>query len=114
METLVKYLKQNFRRAHSIREARLNTKFNMCVAQYEDMLKAQDYCCAICKGFETNTKRRNLSVDHCHVTGMIRGILCSTCNRSLGLLKDNLDVVVAMKDYLEEAMDGRQLQKISS
>jgi len=43
---------------------------------YQDMLEAQDGVCAIC-GQEEQVKERGLSVDHCHTTGKVRGLLCS-------------------------------------
>ena len=61
--------------------------FGITREQFESMLAAQNGVCAICGRPET-VKRKGvvhaLSVDHCHVTGKIRGLLCSRCNRLLG------------------------------
>lgn len=64
--------------------------------KYEQMLKAQGHKCAICK--EEFTK--NPHVDHCHTTGNIRGLLCMGCNRGIGYLKDDPDVLRAAINYL--------------
>lgn len=48
----------------------------------------QDGKCAICKRKDIEFKR-HLAVDHDHLTGHIRGLLCLSCNRGLGLFKDN-------------------------
>lgn len=46
---------------------------------YEKFYSKQKGKCAICKRHEKTLKRR-LSVDHCHKTGIVRGLLCSACN----------------------------------
>lgn len=69
------------------------------------MLKEQGGCCAICG---TNRSERagepiNFSVDHCHTTGAIRGLLCNMCNRGLGFFGDNLEGIKKAVAYLEKA-----------
>lgn len=56
--------------------------YGITSAQYEELLAKQDGCCAICKQHHTKFKMR-LSVDHCHYTMEIRGLLCFVCNRFL-------------------------------
>jgi len=56
---------------------------------YEAMFTVQRGVCAICGRPETSRRYKTLSVDHCHTTGQIRGLLCSACNRALGLFQDN-------------------------
>lgn len=50
--------------------------------------------CWICK----STNR--LVVDHCHSTGIIRGVLCSNCNAALGMFKDDTERLARGIDYL--------------
>ena len=56
-----------------------------------------DHKCELCgsEGFimGDNGHTRLLVVDHCHATGAIRGILCHNCNRALGLMQDNPEVL---------------------
>jgi hypothetical protein len=68
------------------------------VEEYDARLEAQDGLCAICR--QLNASVRRLAVDHNHETGEIRGLLCSHCNRALGLFKDDPALLKAAIDYL--------------
>jgi hypothetical protein len=86
----------------------LKTKFGITLEQYNRLLKEQNYACAICKKPETvldnrNNKPKSLAVDHNHVTGEIRGLLCSQCNRSLGGFQDNPEILKQAISYLKES-----------
>ncbi len=90
-----------------IRKRNLKT-YGLTVEQYDAMLVAQGGVCAICKGAETHvssfTKQiRRLSVDHDHKTNKVRGLLCSSCNRAIGLLGDDVERLRAVLFYLEES-----------
>jgi hypothetical protein len=65
----------------------------------EELLVVQKNVCALCKKGESSGKQ--LSIDHCHTTGKIRGLLCSRCNLGLGLFKDNQEVLAAAIKYLQ-------------
>ena len=45
---------------------------------------------------------RDRCIDHCHKTGKIRGLLCDTCNRALGLFKDDIQMLKNSVAYLEK------------
>lgn len=54
--------------------------------------------CKISKSLEEFHKK--LSVDHCHKTGKVRGLLCSNCNTAIGLLKEDINVLKNAINYL--------------
>lgn len=68
--------------------------------QYADMLSQQEERCAICQ--RDLDLGRDTCVDHCHKTGIVRGILCSNCNYGLGQFKDNQDVLREAIKYLDK------------
>lgn len=74
--------------------------FGIGIAEYEQMLHEQNGKCAIC-GQED--EHFNLAVDHCHSKGQVRGLLCSQCNRGLGLFKDSPDLLAKAAEYLRWA-----------
>lgn len=81
-------------------------EYGITVPQYEAMVAAQDGRCAICRKLETVTDPRYgqirlLAVDHCHITGGVRGLLCSRCNMALGMFGDDLDRIMAVAAYLK-------------
>lgn len=76
---------------------KLKAKYGITLLEYEDMLLAQSNKCAICLG---DAKTETMCVDHCHVTGRVRGLLCNNCNTALGCLKDNADACQAAANYL--------------
>jgi len=80
----------------------LKNRFGMTVEQYDSILQSQSYTCAICKQPEIQNKR--LSVDHCHKTGIIRGILCQKCNQGLGSFRDNTDYLLNAYNYLKTSI----------
>ena len=57
-----------------------NLTNEQAMAEYARILAEQSECCALC-GKHQSTMRTNFHVDHCHETGMVRGLLCDVCNR---------------------------------
>lgn len=64
------------------REARLKKKYGITIAQYEQMLRDQDYKCALCRKHHAHFKNR-LHVDHNHKSKRVRGLVCFYCNHQL-------------------------------
>lgn len=86
-----------------MRESLLQRKYGISSSEYDELLAAQDGVCAICKLDNRDSRGRSMPVDHDHETGEVRGVLCDHCNRALGLLGDNPEVLRAAADYLERS-----------
>ena len=89
------------------------TRYKLTEQQYDNMLKEQDFKCAICLTPQSDLNAR-LSVDHDHgcCPGVsscgecIRGLLCRSCNLSLGGFKDNEVILTAAVNYLRYYKKG--------
>jgi hypothetical protein len=80
-------------------------KYGLTHGEFEAMLAGQGGACAIC---HAGLAVKN--VDHDHVTGMVRGILCVKCNLALGMADDSPDRLRAMAAYIDrmkETSDGK-------
>jgi hypothetical protein len=65
---------------------------------FDNKLKEQGYKCGICGTDDPG--KTNWHADHDHKTGKKRGVLCHKCNTGLGLLKDDVDILCAAIEYL--------------
>lgn len=83
------------------REYDLKKAYGISVEDWSRMYEEQNGCCAICNRHQAEFKKR-LSVDHCHKTGKIRGLLCQPCNHAIGLFKENTYVIQKALEYLYE------------
>lgn len=84
------------------RKSQLKLMYGMTPEDYDKMLEQQDNCCAICKTATPTGKWKVFAVDHCHITGKVRGLLCNECNRGMGLLRDSPELLIAAANYLKE------------
>ena len=69
------------------------------------LYETQNKLCALClkEGFKMlDTHSSGLSLDHCHDTGVVRGLLCHNCNRGLGLSKDEVSTLERAVDYVSK------------
>ena len=82
----------------SVKSSQLKVRYGITLEDYNKLLTEQGNVCYICK---TTPNSLALSVDHNHITGNIRGLLCSNCNTLLGLAKDDVNILKAAIDYLE-------------
>lgn len=74
-------------------------QYGITVEEYDQMVENQNGVCAICE--KPCASGRRLAVDHDHVTGKVRGLLCGACNRIIGHL-DNKVWRDAALNYLED------------
>jgi len=99
------YSKNAERIRRSIRSRSIRTKYGITVEEYQRLYDLQEGRCAVCGQSETaiDPQRgtvKKLAVDHDHITGRVRGLLCGACNRALGLLKEDLDLVARLINYV--------------
>ena len=78
----------------------IKRRYNMTKEQWEDMFEKQGRVCACC-GVDNPNSSYNWHTDHCHDTGLVRGILCLSCNRGIGFL-GTADVLLKAATYLTE------------
>lgn len=90
------------RRRKTNRAYFLKRDYNITEDDYQLMLSSQKGLCGICKTDKPTGKWKVFAVDHCHVTGRVRGLLCNECNRGIGLLKDSSDLLRDAADYLDK------------
>lgn len=89
------------------RDRNLKRSFGITRDQYNEILKSQNYVCAICENPETaidgrNGTLKNLAVDHCHKHKGIRELLCWRCNSLLGKVDDSTELLQKMINYLKK------------
>ena len=80
-------------------------RFKITPEDFDRMISAQDYKCAICRLPERAMVYgvpKRLAIDHCHKTGRVRGLLCQACNRGIGYLGDSKDLLQAALKYLSK------------
>lgn len=82
----------------------LRKKYGVGFEWYQETLLKQNGVCAICKQPEVakiKGKVISMPIDHDHKTGKVRGLLCSKCNRGLGLFKDDIEILNSAIQYLK-------------
>ena len=100
---LSKY-KRSLKRAKQVHKEALSIHYDRLTSEQRKAARTQlfikqDGCCAICGQAEKDLSRQ-LSLDHCHIRGHIRGLLCGQCNTLLGFAKDNVNILREAVDYL--------------
>jgi hypothetical protein len=73
-------------------------RYGLSLADYRALQQRQGNACAICRKVT-----RVLCIDHCHITGRVRGLLCRRCNSALGFYADDQRLLRAALAYLQAA-----------
>jgi hypothetical protein len=78
-------------------------RYGLTPEAYDALSAEQNHSCAICCAPQRSSRSgRRLSVDHCHDSGEVRGLLCAACNTTLGLAKDDPKRLLAAIEYLHK------------
>lgn len=75
-------------------------RYGITLDQYHIMSAAQRNRCAICN------EKGLLAIDHCHISGVVRGLLCRPCNSVLGLARDSIKTLIKAILYLGKHKGG--------
>lgn len=102
----------------SMREkfSKIKRYYGISREEFLEVLEEQNGKCAICDidmetfSFENN-KANTLCIDHCHTTGKFRGLICNNCNRAIGLMKDNENILLSAYKYIVHFKSGELLEK---
>lgn len=81
-------------------------RYGVTLQEYNYLFEKQNGVCRICSKPETSTNKhgiKQLSINHSHKIGKVRGLLCSKCNCMLGLANDNIDILKEAINYLGSA-----------
>ena len=87
-------------------ENKLQYRYGIKKEDYDKLFANQNGCCAICGTANPSAKSKKhkyFSVDHCHQTGKVRGLLCATCNSAIGLLGDCPNTIANAVLYLSRS-----------
>jgi Recombination endonuclease VII len=93
------FRKKQLARRNKWRRKRQLRDYGITLEDYDALLAKQNGVCAICK----KKSDRTLCVDHCHSTGVVRGLLCLKCNTGLGCYDDNPSFMLIAIEYLAAA-----------
>lgn len=94
-----KYIEENKEKREIIKLKSRLKKYGLSMDDYNLIHEQQKGKCYICQG---DSKRKHLSVDHCHKTNKVRGLLCESCNVGLGMFNDNVAFLKNAIEYLEK------------
>lgn len=89
---------------NSLRRDNLKRSYGITFEDYDVLLKKQKGGCAIC-GIPPG--KRNLSIDHCHKSLEIRGLLCHRCNRGISFFGDRPELMTSASRYLRKKGTGK-------
>lgn len=82
--------------------------YGLTKEQYDRMVEASNNTCYLCGG-PPNLSKSRLCIDHCKETGIVRGLLCTTCNLGIGNLKHDTDLLRKSAEYLERSRKFQSL-----
>jgi len=87
-------------------------RYRISLEDWYALLDAQGNVCAIC-GTDDPGNKHGWHTDHDPITGVVRGLLCRSCNQGLGKFSDDPERLVRAADYLrrfgaDDSIEGRR------
>jgi len=89
-----------------VKNAHLRRTYGISLADYKIMLEKQDGKCACCGTDEPGGKHNTWNVDHDHITGDVRELLCKDCNIVLGIVQDSPEHLERLLEYILRHKNG--------
>lgn len=96
VEKAKQWARENPDRRAAIKRRQRFAQYGITEQDFHVIVESQSGGCAICKRSD-----ESLVVDHCHKTGAVRGALCQRCNKGIGLLQDDAEILLCASKYLE-------------
>ena len=90
----------------SLYKSQLKSKYGLAARDFDCMLQSQKNQCKICGTDFSTLPYNDRHVDHCHGTGVVRGILCRRCNLGLGNFQDSSERMKNAILYLEGTLNA--------
>jgi len=106
-EKIIKHVKKRYKEnPEKQRNRNYKRRFNITIDDYNKMFKKQNGKCDICGSNDSGSiKTEHFFIDHNHITGKIRGLLCYSCNSAVGLLKDDIEISKNLTKYLTKYLE---------
>ena len=83
----------------------IKSVYGITLDEYNKMFNKQNGVCAICGQPETRKNKYTgickLHIDHCHKTNKVRGLLCHSCNSAIGIMDDDIGILMKAINYLK-------------
>lgn len=95
-----KQYQKNPKNKQNDKKWRLLKTYGITLEEWYQMFEKQNGECKICHTHQSKLKNK-LCVDHDHITGKVRGLLCQGCNSGIGYLKESKRILESAIKYLE-------------
>lgn len=93
-----KRCKESYRRnPNAYKDSNMRRMYGISLEEFRQLLETQQGICAAC-----DEELEKPVLDHNHITGKIRGIICSACNLALGMTKDSSKKLRKLADYVDK------------
>jgi nitrate/TMAO reductase-like tetraheme cytochrome c subunit len=101
----LKYKQDSLNTPKNRKREKLKLRYGLSYEQWEKIREEENFSCMIC-GISEEGTGKHLSVDHCHNSGKVRGVLCNSCNTMLGHAQDNIKILESAVNYLQNQGGG--------
>ena len=93
------------------RDAHLRRNYGITLADFNRMVLSQGSKCACCGTDKPGGKHNQWMVDHDHVTGVVRELLCKDCNIVLGLVEDSPEHLQRLIAYVAKHTNEEPIKR---